>query len=165
VQLVCVGGYDGKSYEMAELYSPPARKWFRVADMLTKRHAAAAAYLNGRVYVAGGNDGKHCLNTVECYDAGEKTWTPVVPMKKARMVHGLVELGGMLYAIGGWNTKHRLDSVECYDAVKRCWTEVAPLATARSNAAYCAFQVSTSLGNHAPVPTYAYLASHFGIIT
>ena len=52
--------------------------------MRTKRIAPAAACLNGRVYVAGGYDGKKYLTTMEYYDADADNWVEVASMKIAR---------------------------------------------------------------------------------
>ena len=127
---------------IAEMYNASANKWVRVANMRTKRGAPAAACLNGRVYVAGGDDGKKYLTTMEYYDADADNWVEVASMKIARNLHKLVELDSILYAIGGWNGVTFFNSVECYDARIDSWKDGAPLGTARANAACIAFEVS-----------------------
>lgn len=46
---------------------PPTQvnSWTPVASMLSRRSSAGVAVLEGALYVAGGNDGTSCLNSVE----------------------------------------------------------------------------------------------------
>lgn len=58
--------------------------------MLSRRSSAGVAVLDGMLYVAGGNDGTSCLNSVERFNPKTNTWEGVAPMNIRRLVctHG-----------------------------------------------------------------------------
>lgn len=54
--------------------------------MLSRRSSAGVAVLDGMLYVAGGNDGTSCLNSVERFNPKTNTWEGVAPMNIRRFV-------------------------------------------------------------------------------
>jgi hypothetical protein len=52
--------------------------------MSTTRFACASFVLNGRIYVAGGHNGRQILASVERYDVVSNTWSLVGNMNQAR---------------------------------------------------------------------------------
>lgn len=54
--------------------------------MLSRRSSAGVAVLDGMLYVAGGNDGTSCLNSVERFNPKTNTWEGVAPMNIRRLV-------------------------------------------------------------------------------
>lgn len=52
--------------------------------MLSRRSSAGVAVLEGALYVAGGNDGTSCLNSVERYSPKAGAWESVAPMNIRR---------------------------------------------------------------------------------
>ncbi|CAJ0962263.1 unnamed protein product [Ranitomeya imitator] len=58
--------------------------WTPIANMLSRRSSAGVAVLEGMLYVAGGNDGTSCLNSVERYNPKANTWESVAPMNIRR---------------------------------------------------------------------------------
>uniref|UniRef100_A0A8D2MCE0 Uncharacterized protein n=1 Tax=Zonotrichia albicollis TaxID=44394 RepID=A0A8D2MCE0_ZONAL len=52
----------------------PMNTWSPIANMLSRRSSAGVAVLEGMLYVAGGNDGTSCLNSVERYNPKSNTW-------------------------------------------------------------------------------------------
>lgn len=69
---------------------PPAlplmqvNSWTPAASMLSRRSSAGVAVLEGALYVAGGNDGTSCLNSVERYSPKAGAWESVAPMNIRR---------------------------------------------------------------------------------
>lgn len=64
--------------------------------MLSRRSSAGVAVLDGMLYVAGGNDGTSCLNSVERFNPKTNTWEGVAPMNIRRFVcsaRSLAEFG------------------------------------------------------------------------
>jgi len=57
--------------------------------MLSRRSSAGVAVLEGMLYVAGGNDGTSCLNSVERYNPKTNTWEGVAPMNIRRFESGI----------------------------------------------------------------------------
>lgn len=52
--------------------------------MLSRRSSAGVAVLDGMLYVAGGNDGTSCLNSVERFNPKTNTWEGVAAMNIRR---------------------------------------------------------------------------------
>lgn len=78
--------------------------WSTKASMPTPRYAAAAAELNGLIYVVGGRDATHnSSNLNECYDPATNTWTTKKEYVTAAHGIALVNLNGKLYGFGGAN--------------------------------------------------------------
>jgi N-acetylneuraminic acid mutarotase len=133
-------------------YDPATDEWKALAPMPTKRGAAAAAVIDGKVYVVGGATtpagtdepavlpGRPHLavGTVEEYDIATNTWRQRRPMPTARN-HLLVgAVSGKIYAIGGRigaafiGLASDTDVVEEYDPTADLWRIKARMPTARS---------------------------------
>jgi N-acetylneuraminic acid mutarotase len=134
-------------------YDPVADSWKALAPMPVKRGAAAAAVIDGKIYVTGGvtslsgatETSVHpsrphtVLATVEEYDPATDTWKERRPMLVARNHHALAAVGDKLYAIGGrigaafiTGPTNNIDIVEMYDPVTDVWVGRARMPTARS---------------------------------
>ena len=116
---------------------------------------AAAAWLQGKLYVIGGDLGTYGSDEFEefsakvyCFDPtrgddnndddddNDGTWRRVADLRQGRCAHAAVALGGHLYAIGGMNMAEgtsdiALASVERYDPTGDAWEAVAPMPAAR----------------------------------
>lgn len=89
------------------------------APMMQRRYKYAAAVMNDRIYVAGGEfDPNTQLDSVECYDPVRNKWVQLANMNHPRSLFALVECDGTLYAMG-----HH-ESVERYDSLGNNWTDV-----------------------------------------
>jgi N-acetylneuraminic acid mutarotase len=133
-------------------YDPATDTWKALAPMPTKRGAAAAAVINGKVYVVGGattpsgTDEPSVLptrphlavGTLEEYDIATNTWRARRPMPTARnhLMAGAVD--GKLYAIGGRlgaafiGLASDTDVVEEYNPADDLWRIKSRMPTARS---------------------------------
>lgn len=79
--------------------------------------------LDGRVYVAGGFDGKACHDSAECFDPHLNRWARVrSPMAHRRSGVGSVTLEGRsLLVVGGFSGRARLASSERLDPREGRW--------------------------------------------
>jgi N-acetylneuraminic acid mutarotase len=137
-------------------YDPAADEWKELAPMPTKRGAASAGVVNGKIYVTGGanslagltENGIHparphnVVATVEEYDPATNSWKTVRPLLLARNHHLAVGAGDKLYVIGGRvggafisSASNNIDLVEMYDPAADLWTPRTRMPTARSAAA------------------------------
>ncbi|XP_066546874.1 kelch-like protein 17 isoform X1 [Amia ocellicauda] len=136
--LYAVGGYDSSSHlATVEKYDPQVRlqtnTWTPIANMLSRRSSAGVAVLEGMLYVAGGNDGTSCLNSVERYNPKTNTWESVAPMNIRRSTHDLVAMDGWLYAVGGNDGSSSLNSIEKYNPRTNKWVAASCMFTRRSS--------------------------------
>jgi N-acetylneuraminic acid mutarotase len=134
-------------------YDPVADEWKELAPMPTRRGAASAGVVNGKIYVTGGanslpgltENGIHparphnVVATVEEYDPATNTWKMVRPLLLARNHHVAVGAGDKLYVIGGRvggafisSASNNVDLVEMYDPAADLWTPRTRMPTARS---------------------------------
>ena len=67
-------------------FNKQSNTWTAIANMLSRRSSAGVAVLDGMLYVAGGNDGTSCLNSVERFNPKTNTWEGVAPMNIRRLV-------------------------------------------------------------------------------
>lgn len=110
----------------------------------TPREYAAAAVLDGRVYLVGGqltNTGTTpgpATALLEIYDPATNTWFAAPPMPTARMGLTLTAYNGKLYAIGGRTdgfTTSAVGTVEEYNPGTGLWTVRNAMPTPRFHAA------------------------------
>ena len=83
--------------------------------MSTKRSQFAAAVLDSKLYVIGGDHGDGIaglLNSVEVFDGA--SWAPAPSMPSKRRQIAAAVLGSKLYAIGGWGTPLAATTVETF---------------------------------------------------
>lgn len=71
---------------MCRVSDEQSNTWTAIANMLSRRSSAGVAVLDGMLYVAGGNDGTSCLNSVERFNPKTNTWEGVAPMNIRRFV-------------------------------------------------------------------------------
>lgn len=120
----------------------------------TAREYAAAAALDGKVYLVGGqltNTGTTpgpATGVLDIYDPATNTWSAGPPMPTARMGLTLTAYNGKLYAIGGrtdgFNTS-AVGTVEEYNPGTGLWTARNSMPTRRFHAA--ASPALTPFGN------------------
>ena len=89
-------------------YDPSTNAWTRRADMHYHRaDHAAAALVNGRIVVAGGEhtrrglDSKVPQHSVELYSVADDAWAEKAPMPYARFRFAAASVGQATYAFGG----------------------------------------------------------------
>ena len=138
-------------------YDPATDGWRALAPMPSRRGAAAAAAVNGRIYVIGGaalDPGSdepallpgrphRAVGTVEEYDPATDRWRSRSPMPTPRNHHAVAAVNGKIYAIGGRiggafiTTASNTDVVEEYDPATDRWGALkARMPTPRSAVAW-----------------------------
>jgi N-acetylneuraminic acid mutarotase len=133
-------------------YDPATDTWKALAPLPSKRGAASAAVLNGKIYVTGGagslpgvkENGIHPLRphnvvaTVDVYDPAANSWSSARPMLLARNHHASAAVNGKLYVFGGRisaafiGVSNNVDLVEAYDPATNLWSARARMPSARS---------------------------------
>ena len=139
-------------------YDPVADTWKALAPMPTKRGAAQAAEINGKIYVIGGGTlapgaekpyldfqtPQNSLNIVEEYDPKTNTWRTRSPMPTPRNHVAMGAINGKIYVAGGRvgapyiSLGTDVSLVEVYDPVKDNWYSTLPqrMPTARSGVGF-----------------------------
>ncbi|PIP84174.1 MAG: hypothetical protein CO113_02600, partial [Elusimicrobia bacterium CG_4_9_14_3_um_filter_62_55] len=125
----------------SEIYDPTTGAWSRVTvGMVSARHSHTATVLNdGRVLMAGGNDGFGEIRVAEIYNPTVNTWTQTTglgnDMLVARLGHvatllptNKVRISGGFTALGG-----AIRESESFDVFFSSWGYDGPMAVARGD--------------------------------
>lgn len=125
------------NYSVLEVYDPLTDTWdVSRASMPVALNGAGGAALNGKFYVAGGNNGGNSetkgTNLLSVYDPALDKWEIRAPLPAAREALGLEEVHGVLYAIGGIAGHEESNLVEAYDPVRNIWSTKAALPVVRT---------------------------------
>ena len=114
-----------------------AQQWQSIAPMnFARNELCAVALPDGRVLVAGGNDGSQVLSSCEIYDPSTNTWTMTGNMHEPRYRFPMIMLqDGRIMAAGGLINMNvgTTDGVELYDPNTGSWTQMAPMHNRREN--------------------------------
>jgi len=99
--------------------------------------AAAAAGVDGRIYVLGGQtnyDSSTSLTTTRIFDPKKGAWTEGASMPTARSCPGAATgPDGRIYVMGGQIQRQALDTVEAYDPRKNSWMRCSPMPSPRTD--------------------------------
>lgn len=84
--IYAIGGNNGKSLSTVERYDASANLWIAVESMIKPRVAAAAAALNGNIFVMGGSTEINSCETasVEKFSGETEKWTLIAQLCLAR---------------------------------------------------------------------------------
>ncbi len=115
----------------------PLSQWSSLPAMPTPRGLLAGAYLNGFVYVFGGQN-TAIESTGFKYNVGTSTWSSVVPMPKPRAYPMVCALGEKVYIMGGVSSGNPFTTegaVLIYDPVANSYVTGAAQPTPTFDAA------------------------------
>jgi hypothetical protein len=123
--------------------APAAAIWTPAGTLVTPRNRPTATLLaNGKVLIAGGQNGSTFLNTAELYDPTTATWSATGSMAQARIWHTATLLpNGRVLVVGGNSNGTDLSGAELYDPNTGTWSPAAGLGTKRRT------HTATLLGN------------------
>jgi hypothetical protein len=119
-------------------YDPAADAWERRRPMARRRAHAAAAVLDGEVFVLGGTDGSRLgprvLDAVEAYRWAADEWRDATPLPGPRQRMGAAALDGQLWVAGGEGPDGApLDRVNAYSPSTGAWCERTRLREPRAS--------------------------------
>lgn len=126
-----------------EVLDPASGRWERIPDAPTARNSAAAAVVDGRIYVVGGRqmreqaDGRQRpvnLATLEVYDPAARRWETKAPMPQAQGGLAAAAIDGKLVAFGGEQfvpSAKVFAEAWVYDPKADRWSALPPMPTPR----------------------------------
>jgi N-acetylneuraminic acid mutarotase len=107
-RLYAIGGrVDGRyadNLAANEAYDPSTNRWHTRKPLPTPRSGIAAAVLDGKIFVFGGEAPSGTFKQVEGYDPQADTWSTYAPMPTARHGLGAVTVGERIYVVSGGPT-------------------------------------------------------------
>ena len=131
---------------LVERFNPRQKAWDPVSPMPSDRSDAAAANLEGQIYVVGGSD-PIPSSRVDRYDPRNDRWHTVSPLSMCRSGCAAVCCGGYIYAIGGAVDVYGkvTNSVERYDPVGDSWAAMSPMRATELRKGCCGVQCGGSI--------------------
>ncbi len=123
----------------AELYNPTpapqAGNWMLGRPMGTRRHKHTATVLaNGKVLVAGGNNGTDILHTAELDDPATNRWSPTNnTLAVPRENHTATVLANGKVLVVGGSAGTTTNTAELYDPTTNTWSATGALTWARDS--------------------------------
>jgi N-acetylneuraminic acid mutarotase len=159
------------------MFDPAVGRWQERKSASIARNSAAAAVIDGEIYVVGGrqnlfqDDGsqlQHNVTELEIYDPRTDSWRRAAPMPLAQGGLAAAAVNGKLYAFGGeqWtDEKQVFDEAWEYDPETDSWSALPSLPTQRHGLTAAAIDGRiyviggcTKLGGGAAVGTVEILA-------
>lgn len=141
-RLHVAGGWNADNAASASLarhdvFDPAAGTWSAAAPLQVARNAAAAAVVDGRLWVLGGRapgirrGDQSPLASVEVYDPAANAWTAGPALPAARGSLAAAALGTRVYAFGGEDASGAVvDSVTRLDTATGTWTSLPAMPQA-----------------------------------
>jgi|SRR5579859_1319515 len=123
-----------------EVFDPQANQWSRRAPIPSVLSGYAMVALEGELYLFGGWDGQHYVDTVYVYDPQLDKWSEDAPLPSARGFATAATASDRIYVIGGTDGSTALaDNLE-FSPNSRArggpsWQNRAPLPVARARVA------------------------------
>ncbi len=136
---VAYNSLDGKVYSVGGVtnvgavptgyaYSVASQRWQQIASLPDAISAAAGAFIDGTMYVAGGWRGSGATTkTVYAYHPTTNTWSQVADLPRALSAASVAVLAGQMYVIGGClaDCAPTSATVYRYDAGSDRWSQLA----------------------------------------
>ena len=158
-----IGGWgrDGVT-DSVETYDRNTDQWFELSDchLNTPRAYHGTVTIDDKIYVLGGFNGAHYLNSVICFDVSSKKWEERSPMYMPRCYVSAAEIDGTIYACGGYDGRQRHNSVEKYNRFNNQWTLVRPMCQNRSDAGSASCRGTNQNPSHTHTHTHTHTHAH-----
>jgi hypothetical protein len=138
-KLYAMAGFDQNRNDTDTTFVYSAGAWARGPKLPIALDHPAAATLDGRLYIAGGNSqGKASAKVFALSPAGD-AWNNAPSMRHARGALALIAAGGKLYAIGGIDNAE-VGPAESISPGAAAWTDLPPLPKPRDHVAGFAYK-------------------------
>jgi len=136
-KIYVIGGYTGDWIPSNKLfiYDPNTNNWTTGPFMPTGRGSPVSDFVDGKLYVIGGDSYDTSLSNVETYDPASGNWTVHTSMPTPRHHAASAVVDGEIYVVGGRITGSlvNVDIVEKYDPKLDRWTtDISPMPSKRS---------------------------------
>jgi N-acetylneuraminic acid mutarotase len=100
-----IGGRFNSDYSenlaLHHIYDPAANRWGEAAPLLKPRSGIAAAVLNGKIYLFGGEAPQGTFADNDVYDPANNRWQSAPPMPTPRHGLGAATVGDRIFVIAG----------------------------------------------------------------
>lgn len=140
-KIYVIGGYTGDWIPSNKLfiYDPSSNSWIEGNPMSTPRGSPNANFVNGILYVIGGDLDDNPISVVEKYDVATGQWTSsLAPMPTPRHHAASAVVDGNIFVMGGRLSGEMInvDLIEKYNPILDKWSvDLEPMPSKRSGVA------------------------------
>lgn len=118
--------------------------WSIAAQMTAARTEIGGVALNGKIYLAGGQEmGRPDSTLFQVFDPATGTWKNLAPMPGGASHIGMAVLDGKIYVAGGFTVRPHVNPIDrfaVYDPAANKWQVLAPLPMALGSVTLAATQ-------------------------
>jgi N-acetylneuraminic acid mutarotase len=102
-RIYAIAGRNEETFTLnvVEMYDPTRDAWAPIADMPTGRSGLAAAVVDGKIYVLGGETSDKVFYENEVFDPATRSWARGIAMPEGRHGLGVVSFNNGLYVLLG----------------------------------------------------------------
>jgi hypothetical protein len=118
-------GETGRPLATFSRYDPAADEWTNLTQLPVPTRAAAAAAVDGVVYVIGGTTARGNTTAVWAWDGG--AWRAKAPLPEPRFNHAAVALDHRIWVLGGFESGREHADVFVYDTQADLWRRAPAL--------------------------------------
>jgi N-acetylneuraminic acid mutarotase len=118
-------GETGRPLATFSRYDTRRDAWLQLTPLPVPTRAAAAAAVDGVVYVIGGTTPRGNTSAVWAWDGG--AWRAKAPLPAPRFNHAAVALDGRIWVLGGFEGGREHADVFVYDTQADLWRRARPL--------------------------------------
>ena len=132
--VLATGGWSPQPTDVIETFNYLTNSW-SINPMKLPINSAyhGVVELEGKLYIAGGYDGQHYLDSLYCLDMSTMVWEEMSSMMSKRCYIATVVFDGKIFALGGHDGTIGLKTVEMYDPNTNMWTEMPSMNHRRSD--------------------------------
>jgi hypothetical protein len=134
-------GETGRPLATFQRYDTRGDTWETLSPLPVPTRAAAAAAVDGVIYVIGGTTGEG--NTTAVWAWNGEGWEAKAPLPAPRFNHAAVALGSLIFVLGGFAGGEEHDDVFVYDTQADLWRRSRSLP--RPNHAFGAVAVGREI--------------------
>lgn len=136
-KIYVIGGLTGlasRPIDDVYAFNPEKHAWEQQGRLNDFRGAAAAAGIDGTVFVLGGITTAGAADTLEYYDPTRSGWNGLRSMPTSRAYLASASASGKIFALGGrrGSIVKNLASTEAYDVERQDWETLPDMAMPRS---------------------------------
>jgi len=126
------GGYNGAAINTVRAYNIATNTWSVLAPLPQALYLPGFGIINGKLYIAAGNNGSVNLNTLYIYDIATNMWTTGAVVPTPVVGPGSAVYQGKLYLFGGANPfPTTITTTQIYDPVLNTWSAGPNMNVAR----------------------------------